>query len=169
MKVAIGSTNRAKVRALENFAITMDFTVTAQPVPSRVSDQPRSDAETMQGAINRARDVLTVTNSDVGIGLEGGITKIGTMWFICNWGALVDNMGYECVSSGGHFMLPESFLHELDRGKELGDVVKAQIGHSDQNEGAIGLLTNGFVTRQFVYEQLLNVLFGQYFSRRNRP
>ncbi|MFA8439243.1 DUF84 family protein [Pueribacillus sp. YX66] len=168
MKVAIGSTNRAKVHALEKLSTSIGFTVIARSVPTHVSNQPQSDSETIQGAVNRAREVLMATNSDVGIGLEGGISKIGTVWFVCNWGALIDRKGYECVSSGGHFMLPETFLHELECGKELGEVIKAQTQLENQSEGAIGLLTNGFVTRQSIYEQLLNILFGQYFYYKKR-
>lgn len=165
MKVAIGSTNSVKVHALEKLASKMGFTVEARSVPSYVSAQPRSDEETIQGALNRAREVVNVTKSDVGVGLEGGVTKVGEYWFICNWGALVDMTGYECVSSGGHFMLPDAFLQEIKQGKELGEIIQK---HSNKNEGAVALLTNGFVTRQTLYEQLIDILFGQYFLRFNR-
>lgn len=165
MKVAIGSTNPAKVKAIEKLARQIGFTVEAHSVLSHVSNQPRSDEETMQGALNRAREVVNLTNGDVGIGLEGGITKIGDQWFICNWGALVDKTGYECVSSGGHFMLPKAFLQEIEQGKELGEIIQKQ---SVKSEGAIALLTNGFVTRQALYEQVVNILFGQYLSQLNR-
>ena len=71
MLVAIGSTNSAKVNAVKNVAEKFGFSVVAQSVPSNVSNQPRSDAETIQGATNRARNVLEATKSDIGIGLEG--------------------------------------------------------------------------------------------------
>lgn len=166
MNVAIGSTNAAKVKALDKLSKKMGFSVIVHAVPSRVPEQPRSDEETMQGALHRARGALKAAASDVGIGLEGGISSIGERWFVCNWGALVDKTGYECVSSGGHFMLPETFLAELERGKELGELVKAQNQHAGKNAGAISMATDGFVTRQMVYEQLLAVLFGQYFHYR---
>lgn len=163
MLVAIGSTNSAKVNAVKNVAEKFGFSVVAQSVPSNVSNQPRSDAETIQGARNRARNVLEATKSDIGIGLEGGITEIDGRWYICNWGVLIDKKGYECASSGGHFQLPSLFLAHLKNGKELREVVHMyQDASTHRNEGAISLLTNGNVTREKMYEQLLFVLFGQY-------
>ena len=149
MIVAIGSTNAAKVNALQTVAEKFGFSVVAQSVPSGVSKQPRSDVETIQGARNRARNVLETMNSDIGIGLEGGITEIDGRWYVCNWGVLVDKNGYESVSSGGHFQLSEIVRMYQDKSIH-------------QNGGAISLLTNGNVTRQKMYEQLLFVLFGQY-------
>lgn len=166
MIVAIGSTNSAKVNAVKNVGESFGFSVVAQSVPSGVSKQPRSDEETIQGARNRARNVLTLMKSDIGIGLEGGITEIDGRWYICNWGVLIDKNGYECVCSGGHFQLPSTFLAHLTNGKELREIVKMyQDASTHQNEGAIFLLTNGNITRQKMYEQLLFVLFGQYQSR----
>lgn len=163
MLVAIGSTNSAKVNALKNIAPRFGFSVVAQTVPSNVSAQPRSDEETIRGARNRARNVIAAARSEIGIGLEGGITEIDGRWYICNWGVLVDKHGYECISSGGHFQLPTAFLTHLDSGKELREVVQMYQNESaQQNDGAISLLTNGNVTRQKMYEQLLSVLFGQY-------
>lgn len=163
MIVAIGSTNAAKVNALQTVAEKFGFSVVAQSVPSGVSKQPRSDVETIQGARNRARNVLETMNSDIGIGLEGGITEIDGRWYVCNWGVLVDKNGYESVSSGGHFQLPSAFLAQLKNGKELSEIVRMYQDKSiHQNGGAISLLTNGNVTRQKMYEQLLFVLFGQY-------
>lgn len=163
MLVAIGSTNAAKVNALNTIAHKFGFMTVAQSVPSNVSAQPRSDIETIRGARNRARYVLKEMKSEIGIGLEGGVTKIDGQWYICNWGVLVDKSGYEAVSSGGHFLLPRTFLTELEDGKELREVVQTyQDASAHKNEGAIALLTNGHVTRQMLYEQVLLVLFGQY-------
>lgn len=163
MIVAIGSTNGAKVNAVKTVAERFGFSVVAQPVSSGVSKQPRSDIETIQGARNRARNVLALAKSDIGIGLEGGITEIDGRWYICNWGVLIDKNGFECISSGGHFQLPSAFFIHLKNGKELREIVHMyQDEPIHQTGGAISLLTNGNVTRQKMYEQLLLVLFGQY-------
>ena len=70
-------------------------------VVSGVANQPMSDAETMEGALNRARNALRADDSAhygsirniryiLGVGLEGGVQKIGNCWFESGWIAIVD-------------------------------------------------------------------------------
>ncbi len=166
MIVAIGSKNPTKVRALQHVVREMDFKVVAKSVTSSVSSQPLSDLETMQGAINRAQEVLKVTTCHIGIGLEGGITEVGNFAFVCNWGALIDSNGLKCVASGGLVELPDGIREEVNAGKELSEVMEkyTRMTNNDKTVGAIGILTNGLVTRQEVYELVVKSLFGQYFN-----
>lgn len=57
MIIAVGSTNPAKVGAVEEAwqEFNRTGTVLSASVPSGVSDQPFSDEETIEGAIHRAR------------------------------------------------------------------------------------------------------------------
>ncbi len=73
MKIAIGSVNPAKVKAVEEACKEQDIDVIITPmsVPSGVSNQPFSDEETIQGAVNRATNCLLEENIEIGIGLEG--------------------------------------------------------------------------------------------------
>ncbi len=51
----------------------------AEPVivPSDVADQPLSDEETLEGAINRVENAKTAyPNADLWMGIEGGVTII---------------------------------------------------------------------------------------------
>lgn len=166
MIVAIGSRNPTKVRALQQVVREMGFEVVAKSVASSVSSQPLSDLETMQGAINRAEEVLKVTDCHIGIGLEGGITEVGSSVFVCNWGALIDSTGLKCVASGGLFELPADIRKEVNAGQELSEVMEKYTSATNigSTEGAIGVLTNGLVTRQEVYELVIKILFGQYFK-----
>ena len=78
MKILIGTHNRAKTKAVQ--AISSIYYPNAKfeniEVPSLVSDQPLSQEETRQGAINRAKHLMEDTDALFGIGLEGGVQEI---------------------------------------------------------------------------------------------
>ena len=82
--VAVGSKNPCKVNAVQSaFEATFPeatIVIHTYSVPSGVSDQPFGDAETQQGAKNRARAAYEMacetdgdTPCDFSVGLEGGI------------------------------------------------------------------------------------------------
>ncbi|MCK9906672.1 inosine/xanthosine triphosphatase, partial [Frankia sp. Cpl3] len=83
MRVALGTTNRAKREAV---VLAMGNEPSCLSVPSGVSDQPLSEAETIEGAINRARNVLElVPDAQIGLGLEGGLTfdeRFTRQWYL---------------------------------------------------------------------------------------
>ncbi|WP_243291065.1 DUF84 family protein [Bacillus sp. FJAT-47783] len=165
MKVAIGTQNRAKVQAVKDaftFCESIQFIETV--VPSEVSEQPFSDEETMQGAINRAKNALIKEQADIGIGLEGGVMETEEGCFLCNWGALVDQDIRPIVASGAKIPLPKEVYVELTKGKELGEIMDVYTNQENvsQNEGAIGIFTNGFVSRKEMFEHILKMLIGQW-------
>lgn len=88
MKVAIGTLNRAKALAVQNVINTYfdDVEFLEVDVPSNVSNQPFSDEETRQGAINRALNALEATGADLNFGLEGGVREMEGIMYCCNWG-----------------------------------------------------------------------------------
>ena len=54
------------------------WTVSGRDLPSGVADQPMSDAETLQGALNRARQArAAVPQAQLWLGIEGGIEPVG--------------------------------------------------------------------------------------------
>lgn len=165
MKVAIGTRNRAKVQAVKDaFTFSESIQFIESAVPSEVSEQPFSDEETMQGAINRAKNALIKEQADIGIGLEGGVMETDEGCFLCNWGALVDQHIQPIVASGAKIPLPKEIYDELTKGKELGEIMDIYTNqhHVSQNEGAIGIFTNGFVSRKEMFEHILKMLIGQW-------
>lgn len=165
MKIAIGTKNRAKVEAVkQSFQYLGHVQFIETNVPSEVSAQPFSDDETMQGAVNRAKNALVKEQADIGIGLEGGVMETEESCFLCNWGALVDRNYEVTVAGGAKIPLPMEIYEELKKGKELGEIMEIYANQHDvrQNEGAIGILTNGMVTRTEMYEHILKILIGQW-------
>ncbi len=84
--VAVGTNNEAKIAAVRAVLSEKEYRIVSLEVPSGVSAQPLSDEETRLGAIGRAKRALEAAEADIGIGLEGGVTKIDGQWWLCNWG-----------------------------------------------------------------------------------
>lgn len=159
-RIIIGSTNPAKVKAVQ--AVFTNDEVVPILVESGVSAQPKSDEETLRGAINRAKRAKRY--GDIGIGLEGGVAYTAYGLFLCNYGALVDEKGNIYVAGGLRIPLPQEVQLRLAQGLELGDVMdeltkRRGIRHE---EGAIGVFTANHVKRADMFEQIIRVLKGQY-------
>lgn len=157
--VAVGSTNPVKIAAV-GAAMAHAFPaaqVGGVDTDSGVPTQPWGDAETRQGALNRARAALAAAGSDLGVGLEGGLvdTELGLM--TCAWCVIVDGEGRTGVGGGVHVLLPPGVADALRAGAELGPAMDELTGqhNTKQGQGAVGILTGGLSNRQLAYEQLV--------------
>ena len=67
MKIAIGTTNKAKTEAVEVIVRKYfeDPLFTHVKAASEVSDQPISNEETRLGAMNRAKNALILTDAEL--------------------------------------------------------------------------------------------------------
>ncbi|PEA74798.1 inosine/xanthosine triphosphatase [Bacillus wiedmannii] len=162
MKVVVGSKNKTKVGAVEK--VWKDVTITSLSVPSGVANQPFTDEETMQGAVNRAKRALQEGEAQIGIGLEGGVMKTEHGLFMCNWGALATSTGKTFVAGGARIKLPDDFLAPLEAGKELSEVMEEFVQRKDirSHEGAIGIFTDDYVDRTELFVHVVKLLVGQY-------
>jgi inosine/xanthosine triphosphatase len=160
--IVIASQNPVKIQAVVNGFQRMfpaqEFTIQAVTVPSGVSPQPRSDAETLQGAINRASAAaLRLPDADFWVGIEGGVdeTVEGEMVAFA-WVAV---RGSCQVGRGrtGTFYLPPAVTALLRQGKELGEADDIVFGrtNSKQENGAVGLLTGDVIDRAQLYEHAM--------------
>lgn len=157
MKVLVASFNPVKTEACrEAFAgmfANEIIDVQGIKVPSGVSDQPFSEAETLSGAVNRA-ELLKSRHPDADflVGIEGGVEqRFGELWAFA-W-VVVSNGSKSGKGATARFPLPGKVKKLLDEGWELGDAndkVFAQ-HNSKQQGGAIGLLTGDLITRKELY------------------
>ncbi len=166
VKIAIGTTNKAKVNAIKEVCCHYyhkEAIFSCEEVPSGVSPQPFSDQETMQGAMNRAVNAREQGKADIGIGLEGGVLEAPQGIFLCNWGALTDGQ-ITVVASGARILLPEEFELPLMNGVELGKLMDEYTKRENirEHEGAIGIFTNGYVDRKEMFIHVTKLLLGQY-------
>ena len=88
IKAIVGSKNPVKIEAVRN-AFSKYFKnieIIGLNVGSGVSNQPKSDEETIGGAKNRATQCLTKDNeADFGIGIEGGLEYIENNLYAFAW------------------------------------------------------------------------------------
>lgn len=163
LKITIGTLNPAKIAAVKSAFQLADIEFSSINVPSGVANQPFSDEETMEGAINRAVQAQKEENADIGIGLEGGVVEIQRELFLCNWGALCSG-GQTFVAGGAKIPLPKEVADGVRAGKELGLVMAEYTSRIDvsKEEGAIGVFTNGQINRSEMFTHVLKLLIGQY-------
>lgn len=157
--IIVASTNPVKIQSVINGFRRMfpqeSFQVQALSVPSGVSHQPASDAETLQGAFNRAQNAQKlVPTADYWAGVEGGIQEMDGEISAFAWIVVISN-GLVGKSRTGAFFLPPQVTSLLRQGKELGeaDDIVFQRSNSKQENGAIGILTDNVVDRTQLYEQ----------------
>ncbi|MGM8213389.1 DUF84 family protein [Virgibacillus sp. W0430] len=162
MKISVGSKNRTKTQAVQ--CVFATATIYPQNVQSNVSSQPFSDEETRLGAINRAVECNRIMPETVSIGLEGGVTYVEKELHLCNWGALVTKEKKIFTASGAKILLPHQIGEQLKEGIELGEIMDryAQKSGVRQNEGAIGIFTNGEVSRKEMFVHIVHLLKGQW-------
>ncbi|QTN00119.1 DUF84 family protein [Sediminibacillus dalangtanensis] len=162
MKIYVGSMNPAKIKAVKK--VFPEDEVVEIDVASKVSLQPFSDEETMEGAVNRARECASMNPDSIGIGLEGGVMELNEELYLCNWGALISENGKTFLASGARIPLPPEVAAQLEKGIELGEVMDEYAQRQDvrKKEGAIGIFTNELVSREEMFTHVMKLLKGQY-------
>jgi len=157
MKIVVGSTNPVKVGAVEEAfkKYFPDCSVIGQEASSEVSEQPRSEEETINGAINRAKN--SIADNDFGVGVEGGVCVINHKMFDCAWVAIIDKTGKIGLSGGLYFELPEKVVKKIEEGRELGPIMNEMTGEENvkQKMGAIGVFSKGQLDRKQAYVQIV--------------
>jgi inosine/xanthosine triphosphatase len=152
MRIAIGSTNPAKVAAVRQVAGRQwpDAHLLPVEVPSGVSAMPMDDQECLAGARQRAAAALQALDADLGIGLEGGVHPTAEGLMLTGWAAVVDRQGRQGIGAGGRLPLPAAIARRVAAGEELGPVMDLVLGQENvrQKGGAVGALTAGLVLRE---------------------
>jgi inosine/xanthosine triphosphatase len=166
--IRVGSSNPAKLQPVHDVALTLFDAVEVEGVeiPSGVFDQPKSDEETLRGALTRAQGALLSGPADYGVGIEGGIANLGGMWFGFTWVVVVDRRGRAGIASSARFALPRAVADGIHAGGEMSKVVDRLVGTEciGRKEGLMGLLTDGRVTRSDGIVQALHFAFGRFLA-----
>ncbi len=159
-RVCIVSKNPVKVDAVKIAFMKMmpseSFNFFGLSAASDVKDQPNSDSETKEGALNRLTNAKQLySDYDYYVAIEGGIEKQESGYYDCfAWVGIYhdDKMNF---SRSGTFTLPKKVGDLLDTGTELGDADDLVFGrtNSKQSEGAIGILTHDVITRTSYYSE----------------
>ncbi len=165
MIVAVGSERKSKQEAVRRaFAhYYHDFEVLGTACDSGVSDQPLTDGETIQGAINRAKRALE--HGDIGVGIEAGLKKVPevpTSYFNTTWCAIIDKNGFLTIGSSPDFEYPRKIAEDALGGTEVSKSA-AELYNMNETElkesGVIAKLTRGVMPRSdYTYYAVLMAL-----------
>jgi inosine/xanthosine triphosphatase len=161
-KIIVASTNPAKIKAaIDGFSRMFpeeDFMAEGVTVDSGVNDQPMSDQETFQGALNRAHKASeAIADADYYVGLEGGIEINGKEMEAFAWIVIKSHEGKLGKARTGVFILPSKIVSLISEGKELGEADDIVFGktNSKQGSGSVGILTNDVTTRSSYYSEAI--------------
>lgn len=155
---AVGSENPVKINCVAQAVAEFwsEARVIGISTDSQVSAQPDSEREMQLGALNRAQQALSlIAEADYGVGIEGGIVdNQDGMWAFAVV-VIVDREARRSEGQTGRFKLPEGVARLIrEAGLELGAADDRFFGreNSKQKEGAIGILSDGKITRLDLYK-----------------
>ena len=126
LRVGVGSTNAAKVKAVRAVfrRLRVAHELVVCPAPSGVSEQPASEEETLRGAVHRAQSVLARTDVDLAIAFEGGIDRTLFGTFAVEWCAVHDRGSVMGLGGGSKILLPDMLAERVQKGETLGLAVE---------------------------------------------
>jgi inosine/xanthosine triphosphatase len=130
-----------------------EFFINSVISPSGVSNQPLSNLETLQGALNRSEQAFANhPDADFWVGIEGGVESLNGELAAFAW-VVVRNRDGVGKSRTGTFFLPPAVAKLIEQGKELGEADDIVFGrtNSKSENGAIGLLTGDVIDRAELY------------------
>jgi inosine/xanthosine triphosphatase len=160
-RIVVASTNPVKIAAVRAGFTRMfpdaadTFQFAGISVPSGVSDQPMSDAETLRGAFNRATNARQEQpDAAFTVGVEGGVELVNDELLVFAWIVVLGRDG-SGKSRTATFNLPDEVSRLVRQGLELGDADDQVFNraNSKQQTGSVGLLTGDIIDRARYYEQ----------------
>jgi inosine/xanthosine triphosphatase len=182
--------------ALQTFSSALahdaQFEVVGVEVESGVSHTPASREELMRGARQRAEALVEMARRSGAdwqyfVGLEGGLDFVreGALSFEMpshsglqqdgHRRVFLESWAYVCDGARGHYgrsgsvELPEALAHEvLENGVELAvaiDRFAGAVGIRDA-QGAWGVLSNNFITRQEAFRVAVIAAFAPFYNER---
>ena len=154
MKIAIGTLNKAKNEAVQRVITKIWPEAEYFPIKtnSQIREQPLTDEEGIEGAINRANHALQLTpQADYAVGLEGTVDTNKYGMFLSGWVAIINRNGEVGIGCSGKVLMPKYLSSRIIEGGELGPIVQELLNDTNNevrhSSGTNGLLTNNLYTR----------------------
>ncbi len=148
LRVSLGSVSSAKRAGLARagYGHHRPIEIHQIPVESEVSEQPMSLGETALGAWNRAKAAMRIDiESDVGLGIEGGVFQLSEELVHCGFVAGVSRRGNAMIAPTAWFKLGAS-IKELSACGTVGRWLEAigVEGNDELDQGMSALVGEGF-------------------------
>lgn len=156
--IVVGSGNPVKIEAARRAFRTVfpdaEHELEGVAVPSGVPDQPWGREQAAEGARKRAAEVAARRpDADFWVGVEGGVEGEEELYAFAR--VVVRSERRKGESATGAFRLPAPVADRVRAGEELGAADDEVFGTtaSKRDQGAVGLLTGGAVSRTELYAQ----------------
>ncbi len=154
MKIIICTKNKAKIQAIEEVLgkIWSNVEMIGEKFFSNVSEQPLTEEEGINGAINRAKNAkLKYSDADYYIGMEGYVDTNKYGMFLGGIVAIMNKRGQVGVGTSAKMQLPKFIQRRIQGGEELGPLIKNLMndtgGKIRQYDGTNGILSKGLYNR----------------------
>ncbi len=154
MRIVIASKSPVKEEAVKRAFLALfptgTFLFECVKADSGVSDQPMSDDEMRDGALQRVKHAKElVRGADFYVGLEGGVEEMYGDLYNFGWVVVEAKNGKQGYGRTVSFALPQVLRHAITHeGLEQGPASDKLLGTSDTTvkTGTIGPLTNDVLT-----------------------
>jgi inosine/xanthosine triphosphatase len=161
MRVAVGSTNPVKIKAVKNTlkCFSIKASVKGVKVDSNAPPQPIGQNSIIKGAISRARRALRSGDFDLGVGIEAGLVNVAhvqSRFLDVEWCAIVDKRGAVTLGHSSGFEYPRVVIEAVMKEKEeIAKIMERLTGIKNigRRMGAIGYLSRGKLNRVKFTEQ----------------
>ncbi|MGC8478695.1 MAG: DUF84 family protein [Candidatus Micrarchaeia archaeon] len=171
MKIAIGTTNKLKVDAIKGVLgkIFPDAEFIPTKVESGVSEDPKSEEEGINGALNRALKAMEIEGADIGVGPEGITATNSYGTFVYGYVAIVDKAGAKGIGASAQVMLPKRVVELMSAGKGLAEAMSELSSNSKEEIrtelGTNGILTNGMYDRSKEFTDATTCAVARFVSK----
>ena len=153
MKIVIASQRPAKIKAVvRGFTdvLQVGFVYESIASASGVSSQPKSDEETLQGALNRVKNAKRSSpDGDFYVAIEEGVEVKPYGMTNFAWVAVESKSGRTGQAKTATFIVPDKMRQIVESGREMGEAADIVFGleNSKDDMGSSGCLTNGLIYR----------------------
>ncbi len=123
-KILLGTTSQPKLDIVKS-VLRSDYEIVPVDVESGVADQPLDEGTTIEGAVNRAKNAASSSQEyEFSIGLEGGLEKINSLYYLVCVVALVDRRGNVYIGISNKLPLPKEVSECIAEGEQFGEAIR---------------------------------------------
>ncbi len=174
MKIIVGTKNQKKVAVVEaafRDVLGLDnVDVMPHDAQSGVPEAP-CDAETYQGALNRATECYGIGSADFYVGLESGLVERYGNYFEEAWAVVIAKDGTEQIGYSSGLLLPLVVVRRMKAGEKHNEImvsIDKEFDLPKDNRDTWSRYTGGNISRQVSLEEALrNALIQSAHSERN--
>jgi len=157
LKVCIASKNETKIEAIKEVFNEFfgHFGIKYESIAIETKKKQPLDKEILKGAIERAK--FAVENADYGIGIEAGIKQEEGIYFVEQYVAIADKVGYITYGKSPAFQCPEWILEEIKKGKEMKEIIPFR-NEEEMKRGAVWYFSRRLDRKHITKEAILMAL-----------